>query len=74
MRKISQILCTIYFALAGVAANAQSDFTVTCSSPNIGNGYIKPMKAGSSFQFQVSIRNNKTVTYTASINKNSLYL
>lgn len=58
--------------ISGIAVNGQSDFTVTCSSPNIGNGYIKPMKAGSSFQFQVSIRNNKTVTYTVSIDKNAM--
>lgn len=66
------MLCIIYFVIAGLTANGQSDFTVTCSSPNISNGLIKPMKAGSSFQFQVSIRNNKKVTYTASIDKNAM--
>jgi hypothetical protein len=55
-----------------VAVNAQDDYTVTCSSPSIGNGYIKPMKAGSSLQFQINMKNNTTVTYTASINKNAM--
>jgi|GEM_PF-5376673 len=55
MRKINQMLCVIYFAIASIAANAQSDFTVTCSSPNISNGLIKPMKAGGSFQMQIKV-------------------
>lgn len=58
--------------MIGAATNAQPNFTVTCSSPFIGNNYIKPMKAGSSIQFQIKVKNNNTVTYTVSIDKNAM--
>ena len=72
MRKIKHFLGVTCLMVVVIAANAQDDFTVTCTSPSIGNGYIKPMKAGSSLQFQVMMKNNKNVTYTASIDKSKM--
>jgi len=68
MKKICIYFLTTLLLMASIESIAQSDFTVTCNSPYIGGGYIKPMKAGSSIQFQVKLTNNKNVTYTVSIN------
>jgi len=75
-KKMKNLYCGLFivFLLIGTKSLAQSDFTVTSPSTDPYSGLIKPLKAGSSIQIQVKMTNNKNVTYTASINKNSLYL
>ena len=48
------------------------DFTVTIESTDDYSGYIVPLKAGASIQFQINVKNNRTDTCTVSINKNAM--
>jgi hypothetical protein len=45
------------------------DFTVIISSTDDYLGYIQPLKAGGSIQFQINVKNNRKDTCTVSINK-----
>lgn len=72
MKKFYVVLTTLLLAIS-IKSIAQSDFTVTSPSTDSYGGLIKPMKAGSNIQIQIKMKNNKNVTYTASINKSAMY-
>ena len=50
------------------------DFKVTIASTDICAGYINPLKAGGSIQFQINVKNNRADTCTVSIDKNAMGL
>jgi hypothetical protein len=54
------LLCTKSWSL---------DFTVNIQKTDICSGYIVPLKAGASLQFEINVKNNRTDTCTVSIDK-----
>jgi hypothetical protein len=74
MKRLFKFFCLILILLCMSNKIFTQDFTVKSPSTDKYNGLITPLKAGSSIQLQIKMKNNKTVTYTVSINKNSLYL
>ena len=69
MKKITFFTATILLLfLMNTRAWAQ-DFTVAVPSTDGADGYIQPLKAGASTEFQVQVKNNRADTCTVSIIK-----
>lgn len=60
---------TLLFLLNTIRAQ---DFTVNIQSTDNCSGYIVPLKAGASIQFQIKVKNNRTDTCTVSIDKHAM--
>lgn len=68
--KTFTFFATTLMLLFLTTGNAWSqDFTVTVPSTDNADGYIQPLKAGASTQFQVQVTNNRADTCTVSIIK-----
>jgi len=48
------------------------DFKVTITSTDDCSGYLKPLKAGNSLQFQIAVKNNRADTCKVSIQKENI--
>lgn len=72
MKKLFDYLCTLIFLLATSELIHAQNFTVTIPTTDNYAGYIKPIKAGGSHQFQIEVKNNRQDTCTVSIDKNAI--
>ena len=69
MKRITLTLATIVLFLFISNKICAQDFTVKIASTDNCDGYIQPLKAGASIQFQIKVTNNRTDTCTVSIDK-----
>ena len=69
MKKITLALATMALLLFINNKTLAQDFTVAIGTTDKCAGYIQPLKAGASIQFQIKVTNNRTDTCTVSIDK-----
>jgi hypothetical protein len=72
MKNMYKTFGIILFVLSCIGNLYADDFTVTVPSTKDYANMIKPLKAGGSIQFQISVKNNRTDTCTISINKDAI--
>jgi hypothetical protein len=71
MKKVT-CFATLVLLVFMTTKSWSQDFTVTIASTDNCSGYIVPLKAGASIQFQIKVKNNRTDTCTVSIDKNAM--
>ncbi len=64
MRKLLDYLLVLLILLATNGLIYAQDFTVEIESTDDCAGYIKPLKAGETHEFQVNVTNNREDTCT----------
>lgn len=70
MKKFYFFVVTVIFLMVSAKSVAQI-FTVT--SPTDGfHDYLPPLKSLGSYQFQITVKNNDTISYTVSIDKGAM--
>ncbi|SDD25209.1 fibronectin type III domain-containing protein [Williamwhitmania taraxaci] len=67
------LLCIAMVVLVGGNASAIDNLTASIPKTEKSKGYLMPMKAGSSTQFQVQVKCNVLDTFTVSINKETTF-
>jgi len=73
MKHFFRFLIVVLFMITTSEFIMAQNFTVKVPLTDRYGGLFKPIKAGGSFQFKISVTNNSSDTYIVSLDKNSMF-